>query len=139
MRFVLALLLGGCIAGTLDANSRPAVIPKLSELPEDHAQRDAILDQSHATEGPEKQQPLSKKERRAVTAAAFAAAIIGDIFSTDHNVTLGIAVDSSVDAPKAIPREQGQGSGSGSGSGSAAETPAPIEPAGDLMPWVKLK
>jgi hypothetical protein len=137
MRFVLALLLGGCIAGTLDANSRPAVIPKLSELPEDHAQRDAILDQSHATEAPEKQKPLSKKERRAVTAAAFAAAIIGDMFSTDHNVTLGMAIDSSADAPKAIPREQGQGSGSG--SGSAAESPAPIEPAGDLMPWVKLE
>jgi hypothetical protein len=133
MRYVLAFLLGGYLAGSLDANSRPAVIPKLSELPEDHAQRDAVLGQSHETAGPEQRKGMTKKERKAETAAALAAAIIGDAFSSDHNVTIGAAIDSSADDPKPIPREDAQGSGSG------AARPAAIEPAGELLPWVKLK
>lgn len=131
MRFVLALLLGGCLAFSLDANSRPAVIPKLSELPEDHAQRDAVLDQSHETAGPEQRKGMTKTERKVETAAAYAAAIIGDMFSSDHNVTFGVAFDEKVDNSQL--RKQPEGSGSGSGS-------AVVEPpSGDLMPWVKLK
>lgn len=143
MRFVLALLLamflGACLAGTLDANSRPAVIPKLSELPEDHAQRDAVLDQSHETAGPEQRKGMTKTERKVETAAAYAAAIIGDMFSSDHNVTFGVAIDEKVDHSALHHREEGhreEGQGSGSGSGSAAV----VEPdRGELMPWVKLK
>jgi hypothetical protein len=133
MRYVLAFLLGGCLAGSLDANSRPAVIPKLSELPEDHAQRDAVLDQSHAIAGPEQRKGMTKKERKAETAAALAAAIIGDVFSSDHNVTIGVAIDSSADEPTPIPRDDAKGSGSG------VARPAASEPAGELLPWVKLK
>lgn len=132
MRFVLALLLGGCLAGSLDANSRPAVIPKLSELPEDHAQRDAVLDQSHETAGPEQRKGMTKTERKVETAAAYAAAIIGDMFSSDHNVTFGVAFDEKVDHSQ-LHREEA-GSGSGSGSAAVVEPPS-----GDLMPWVKLK
>jgi len=133
MRFLLAIAfaawLGGCLAGSLDANSRPAVIPKLSELPEDHAQRDAVLDQSHETAGPEQRKGLTKKERKIETAAALAAAIIGDAFSSDHNVTIGVSTDTDPVKPYEDPD-----AGSGSGSGSAT----PVEPT-ELMPWVKLK
>jgi hypothetical protein len=110
------------------------VIPKLSELPEDHAQRDAILDQSQQAAGPEQRKGMTKKERRAETAAALAAAIIGDMFSSTHNVTLGIAVEPAPDRTP-LRREGEEGEGSGSGSAAVAVEP----PAGDLMPWVKLK
>jgi len=136
MRFVLVIFfagwLGGCLAGSLDANSRPAVIPKLSELPEDHAQRDAVLDQSHETAGPEQRKGLTKKERKIETAAALAAAIIGDAFSSDHNVTIGVSTDT--DQVKPMSKYEDPEAGSGSGSGSAT----PVEPT-ELMPWVKLK
>ena len=74
------LLVGGCF-GKLDANGRPSVIPKLSELPTEAEKRDAILDQSGNTTGPENGKGLTKKQRKVVTTAAFAAAIIGSMFS----------------------------------------------------------
>lgn len=146
MRSVLAFFIAGwlggglvgCLAGTLDANSRPAVIPKLSELPEDHAQRDAVLDQSHETAGPEQRKGMTKKERKIETAAALAAALIGDAFSSDHNVTIGVSTDTDPVKPAHVhvdgePREP-----AGQGAGSA--TPAVVQPPpGDLLPWVKLE
>ncbi len=126
MRALLSMVLStGCIAGTLDANSRPAVIPKLSEIPADSGKRDAILDQSQSTENPENQAPLSRSERKSVTAAAYAAALIGSMFSKTETVTLGVATaidENQLFAPAPPP------------------TPAPIEPApaGELVPWVKL-
>ena len=138
MRLVLALLLGGCLAGSLDANSRPAVIPKLSELPEDHAQRDAVLDQSHETAGPEQRKGMTKKERKVETAAALAAAIIGDAFSSDHNVTIGVSTDTDPVKPTHVHVDGERTEPAGQGSGSA--TNAVVEPRpGDLLPWVKLK
>ncbi|HEX5063311.1 MAG TPA: hypothetical protein VFV99_28235, partial [Kofleriaceae bacterium] len=67
---------------------RPAVIPKLSELPTERERRNAILDSSHAEPGPENR-PTSKKARKAEAAAATAAAVIGVLFSNHANVTLG--------------------------------------------------
>jgi hypothetical protein len=141
MRSVLALLFigfAGCLAGTLDANSRPAVIPKLSELPEDHAQRDAVLDQSHETAGPEQRKGMTKKERKIETAAALAAALIGDAFSSDHNVTIGLSTDTDPVKPAHIHVDGEPTEPAGQGSGSA--TPVVVQPpSGDLLPWVKLK
>ncbi len=48
---------------------RPAVIPKLSELPSDPERRNAVLDSAHAEPGPENR-PVSKKARKVETAAA---------------------------------------------------------------------
>ena len=133
MRLVLvALLAGGCLSSS-GGSFRPAVIPKLSELPADSGKRDAVLDSANDTTGPEHggpaAQPLTKPERRAVTAASFAAAALGSIFSTTENVTLGAATtidENDVVAPAppvAKPEEK------------KPETP-PSEP---LVPWVKLK
>src|SRR5215510_1807776 len=82
--FVLALL-GGCAGST-----RPAVLPKLSELPLDPGKRDAVLDSANAEPGPEQRKPLPPKMRKAETAAATAAAIIGSAFSKTKTVTLGV-------------------------------------------------
>lgn len=140
MRHVLLLLVAsGCIGGVLDANSRPAVIPKLSELPPDPAKRDAVLDQSHDTAGPEHRKGMSKKERKAETIAAFAAALIGEAFSSSHSVTLGSS--STIDENELFEKTRRQRA-PGTGSGSAEGSEAPIEPptdASQLTPWVKLK
>ena len=143
MRHVLVLLLfAGCFAGVLGANSRPAVTPKLSELPGDPGKRDAILDQANDTHGPEGRRTASKKQLKAETAAAFAAAIVGQAFSKTQNVTLGTgtAIDENHLFEKAnrTRRPGGAPDGSGSGSGSAAPPESPVE-TGQLLPWIKLK
>jgi len=136
MRFVLAAMLVGCLGG---GGTRPAVTPMLSELPSDPDQRNQILDQSHATAGPEQQKPLTKKQRKAETTAAYGAAILGSMFSKDQNVTLGVGTDTDGDdPPPPRPLRPLEGQGEAQGSGSAA--PVVVEPPpGVLMPWVKLK
>ena len=141
MRFVLAVMLAGCLGGGGGGGgTRPGVMPMLSELPSDPGQRDAILDQSQQTAQPEQRKGMTKNERKAETTAAYAAAIIGSMFSSDQNVTLGVATETdSTDAPAPLPRsggDAGQGSGQGSGSASSAVVEPPT---GQLLPWVKLK
>lgn len=145
---LVAIALGGCFGGVVGGgNSRPAVTPMLSELPGDANKRDAILDSANGTAGPEHRKGQTKKERKAETTAAFAAAIIGSMFSTTQNTTIGtstmIEENSLVEKPQAHrPRGAGSGEGSGAGSGSSDEAspPPPEQPkAGELTPWVKLK
>jgi hypothetical protein len=138
---VLVLAVFGCVGGVLDGNSRPAVIPKLSELPSDPEKRDAVLDRSHETAGPEHRKGMTKKERKAETIAAFAAALVGEAFSSSHSVTLGTSstVDENQLFEKTRPaRAPGAGSGSGSNAGSGA-TNEPAPDASQLTPWIKLK
>ncbi len=137
---LLLLLLGGCLAGVLDANSRPAVTPKLSELPGDREKRDAVLDSANDTNGPEGRRTASKKQRKAETIGAFAAAIVGSAFSKTQNVTLGTAtaVDENRLFEKAKPARRPSSESDGSGSGSAAPEAPPAE-TGPLLPWIKLK
>ncbi|MDQ3338837.1 MAG: hypothetical protein M4D80_27040 [Myxococcota bacterium] len=81
----VTILLAACGGST-----RPAVIPKLSELPGDSQRRDAILDSAHHQPTPEQHKKLTPKERKVETVAATAAAIIGSMMSDSKNVTLGI-------------------------------------------------
>lgn len=127
----------------MDANSRPAVIPKLSELPGDPGKRDAILDQANDTHGPEGRKTGSKKQRQAETLGAYAAAIIGSAFSKTQNVMLGTAT--TIDEDRLFqrkvanrPNAASNGAGSGAGSSSAAPTD-PDSESGQLLPWIKLK
>ena len=84
---VLVVVLGGCF-GTLDANLHPAVIPKLSALPDER--RAQQLDAANARPDPEQRtRDLSPKARKLELAAAVAAAIIGDALSYSHDVTIG--------------------------------------------------
>ncbi len=86
VRLFAVLLLSAC-AG----NTRPSVIPKLSELPGDAEKRDHVLDSAGAEPTPEQHPKLKPKERRAETVAATAAALIGSVLSDHENVTLGIS------------------------------------------------
>lgn len=138
MRPLLLLALSGCLAGKLDANGkpgvisnpRPSVMPKLSELPTDREQRNGILNQSGERARPENRRSLSKREQKAETFAAIAAALIGDAYSSTKNVTIGIATDfeegAFVDQPQTPAKRP------------APVAPVKIVPASELVPWVKL-
>lgn len=82
---IAVVLSTGCISSTI----RPAVIPKLSELPAESGRRDAVLDSGVTTAGPEQRRGMTKKQRAVESAAATAAAAIGLLFSKSSNVTLG--------------------------------------------------
>jgi len=119
---------------------RPAVIPKLSELPSEPERRNAILDSSHVEPGPENR-PTSKKARKAETAAATAAAVIGVLFSNHANVTLGgaAAIDENELFEDAKKRKPAQGeTGDDDKDKDKTSPPEPID-TGTLVPWVQLK
>ncbi|HEY5927976.1 MAG TPA: hypothetical protein VIV11_40095 [Kofleriaceae bacterium] len=113
------------------------MIPKLSELPvvEDPARAKGVLDSAHAQPGPE-QQPVSKKARKAETAAATAAAVLGVLLSDHANVTLGgaAAIDENLLFEDRPERKQ-------DGDGEQKKTePPPLEPGDEaLLPWIRLK
>jgi len=110
---------------------RPAVMPRLSELPEEEEQRNGILDQSLHTPGPEERKGQTKKERRVETGAAWAAAMIGSALSTHQNVTLGAA--STFDENAIVgPVQQERAK-----PAPTEKAPEEAEP-GKLVPWVKL-
>jgi hypothetical protein len=145
MRTLLALvLLGGCFSvgsgGGSTGGTRPGVMPMLSELPSDPTKRNAVLDSSAATAGPERRQGQTPKERKAETAAATAAAIIGGIFSKTQTVTIGTSSQFGGDdhpvAP-APPLATEPADGMPPPDASPADDPGTSN--ADLIPWIKLK
>lgn len=145
---VAVLLLGGCLGVTSSGGggARPGVMPMLSELPGDAAKRDAILDQSNVTAGPEHRPGMTVKERKAETAAATAAAIIGSMFSKTQTTTLGAATsfeESPVAAPHPVKPGPPAVPPSALAPEGAADPDAPPDDPGtsnaDLIPWIKLK
>lgn len=115
---------------------RPAVIPKLSELPSEPERRNGVLDSAHVEPGPE-QKPVSKKAQKAEGYAASAAAIIGLMLSDHENVTLGgaAAVDENLlfeDAqPKRAKTEEMKAKTGDETKESHVDAP--------LVPWIRLK
>jgi hypothetical protein len=113
-------------------------MPMLSELPSDPAKRNAVLDSSAATAGPEQRRGMTSKERKAETAAATAAAIIGSMFSTTTSVTIGTSSqfdESAILAP--LPQESDDADASDKAK-AKAPPPGDPTPAADLVPWIKL-
>jgi hypothetical protein len=129
MRLLAMILLTGCFAGKLDANLRPSVQPKLSELP-DAQKRDAILDQAGATPGPETpRNQLTGRWRQIETGAAYIAAFLGAAASKTQNVTMGFALTLGDDAkpkPDVVPED-------------APAAKKPKVDADALVPWVPLR
>ncbi|TMQ13411.1 MAG: hypothetical protein E6J90_28650 [Deltaproteobacteria bacterium] len=146
MRALIALvLLGGCFGvggGAGGGGVRPGVMPMLSELPGDPAKRDAVLDSSNHVAGPEQRKGMTGKERKAETAAATAAAIIGSMFSKTKSVTLGGASqfdENQLIAPAAVPPALPAPENA---EDAARPAPPPSHADGpntDLIPWIKLK
>ena len=124
MRAVVLVLLTGCFSSAM----RPAVIPKLSELPAEPERRNAVLDSAHAEPGPE-QKPKSKSAQKVETEAATAAAWIGILMSDHENVTLG--GQASFDENQLVDPQPEQ---------KKQETaPPPAKSDEPLVPWVRLK
>jgi hypothetical protein len=143
MRAVLVVvLLGGCVGAGSSASSgasRPGVMPLLSELPTDPAKRDAILDSSNSTPGPEQRKGMTVKERKVETAASTAAAILGGMFSKTQNITLGSATvfDESALAPLPVAPPPLGATGTPT---DPAGPPAAIDTSDtELLPWIKLR
>ena len=135
VRALLLVMLVGC--NPFAVPEHPAVIPKLSEVPED--KRDEVLDSSFQRPGPENR-PKTAKGRRQETLAAFAAAVIGDMLSKDENVTLGLEwIDVTpqkkpkTDKPEQPDQQQGDKK-----QDDAAKPRVTTQPS-DLVPWVRLK
>ncbi|MGE5183288.1 MAG: hypothetical protein ACM31C_14560 [Acidobacteriota bacterium] len=121
MRALALIVLLGCHHGF-----HPAVIPNLSQAPED--KRDDLIQTPLVRPTPE-QRPKTRHGLEQETFAATAAAILGQAFSKTENTTLGwewIDVE-----PAQRPRATG-------GDGTPAPAPAPpVDPDG-LVPWIKL-
>lgn len=156
--FIAFVVLTGCVgggggAGSKGQSSRPAVMPLLSELPADPDKRNAILDSSNTIAGPEQRKSMTVKERKAETAAATAAAIIGSMFSSTPSVTLGTASqfdEVQLIIPTPVPSSDGDGNKADTGKATdpgkpgadpakPAPPPEPIPSNQDLVPWIKLK
>ncbi|HEX7699195.1 MAG TPA: hypothetical protein VF403_00650 [Kofleriaceae bacterium] len=137
---VVLLGLAGCLGG--GSGARPGVMPKLSELPSDPGQRDTILDQSNQAAGPEQRRTSTPRERKAETAAAFAAAMIGTMFSSSSTVTLGVAsaLDENDLGPTNAKRPrllfQDTPDAPAPPATAPPPPPEPNKPAGQLVPWV---
>lgn len=147
---VVLALLGGCAGAT-----RPSVLPMLSELPDDPQKRNAVLDSAASHAGPEHRKSMPPKMRKAETAAATAAAVIGSLFSKSGNVTLGALspIDENGlfgETPTPSKRkgtggegDEGEGNegegGEGGGDKKKASPPASADRPTDLVPWVRLK
>jgi hypothetical protein len=116
-------------------------MPLLSELPAEASKRDTVLDSANATAGPEQRKGMTTKERKAETAAATAAAIIGSMFSHTQTVTLGTATQfgGSQPAPQPVqpPRSSNDTGDDAKPDAPRADDPGPSN--ADLVPWIKLK
>jgi hypothetical protein len=128
-------------------NTKPAVIPKLSELPADPDRRDAVLDSAHAEPTPEQHGPTTPKQRKVETAAATAAAVIGWLASSHENVALGVGTgvdegDLGPKQPVARPRADGGDANTDDVEAVRAHEKRhhKDDPQGNVdVPWVRLK
>jgi hypothetical protein len=139
---IALVLLGGCLGAGSHGASRPGVMPLLSELPEDATKRDAVLDSANAVAGPEHRKGMTSKERKAETAAATAAAILGEMFSSTKSVTLGAATqfdENQLGAPRAAAPPPSLPEADGAVKPDAPPTNDAGTPNTDLIPWIKLK
>jgi hypothetical protein len=126
-------------------------MPLLSELPADPAKRDAVLDSANMTARPEHRMGQTAKERKAETAAATAAAILGGLFSKTKNVTIGGATqfeENEVIAPDPAPPPRRPAATDNAGDAASPAAPAaPATPSvddpgtsnADLIPWINLR
>ncbi|MEJ7596664.1 MAG: hypothetical protein WKG01_02040 [Kofleriaceae bacterium] len=70
-------------------SARPAVIPTMTQMPAESEKRDHLLDSAGARPTAESRKSQTPKERKAETAAATAAAVVGWLMSSSENVVLG--------------------------------------------------
>ena len=125
MRALILVMLFGC--NPLAVPEHPAVIQKLDQVPEEH--RDEAIDTTTLIRPTAENQPKTAKGRRQETLAAFAAAVIGDMFSKDSNVDFGLEWVDTTSQKKRPTTEE---------TPAAKPAPAPAVDSKQLVPWVRL-
>jgi hypothetical protein len=110
------------------------------EQPQDPEKRDTVLNQANSTAGPEHRKGFTPKMRKVETAAATAAAVIGQMFSSTQNVFIGTATtidENELFEPVAVAPEP---ESAADADKKKRETgPLIPEDTTELVPWVKLK
>ena len=122
MRSVLMVaLLCGCFV----IPNRPAVQPRLSELPTEREKQDAILDRAYSETTPEhlRSKP-SALQREVETVAATVAVLVAMGLSKSANVTFGYASEIEEAPTKKQPRHV-----------EPESNPDPTQ----LVPWIQLR
>jgi hypothetical protein len=122
---ILSLIVAVGCAGS----SRPGVIPTMTQMPAETEKRDHLLDSSVARPTAESRKKLTSKERKAETAAATAAAVVGWLMSSNENTILGVST--SFDENRIVEQHQARP--------QPVDSPvAPIDKPAVLIPWVDL-
>jgi hypothetical protein len=103
------------------------VAPNLANLPPDEKVAAFLDSAGRRPQDDSRKKPLTPNELRAITVAASAAAVVGWLFSSSTNTTIGIGVV-DLDRPHRRNRRPS----------AASSTPPPVVPAGPLVPWVNL-
>ena len=100
----------------------------MTQMPLEAEKRDHLLDSSVAPPPAESRKPLTARERKAETAAATAAAVIGWLMSSNENVMLGASM--SVGENQIVEEHQAK---------AKPATPAPVDKPAVLIPWIDLR
>ena len=121
----IAIALAAC-AGS----PRPAVVPRLDSQSTEPETRQDSLDSARARPGPEARAELSPKAQKLERTAATAAAVVGMLFSTSENVSIGVAFpfdESLLYLPRSHREDEDE------------DEEDDGEPdAGELLPWIRL-
>jgi len=100
----------------------------MTQMPTEAEKRDHLLDSSSARPTAETRKPLSKRERKAVTAAATAAAVVGWLMSSSENTVIGLGT--SIDENRIVERQQPKP--------KQAAPQEPVDKPAVLIPWIDL-
>ena len=88
---VRASILGVVMAAGCAGPAQLGVSPSMTEMPIEAERRDHLLDTATARPTAESRKPLTRRERKAQTAAATAAAVVGWLMSSHPNTVLGVS------------------------------------------------
>jgi hypothetical protein len=119
-------MLFGC--NPLAVPEHPAVIQKLDQVPAEH--RDEAIDTTTLIRPTAENQPKTAKGRREETIGAFAAAVIGDMFSKSSNVDFGLEIVDTQPQKKHPAAEE-------TPAATPTPAPAPVDST-KLVPWIRL-
>jgi hypothetical protein len=100
----------------------------MTQMPVEAEKRDHLLDSSGARPTAESRKPLTARERKAETAAATAAAVVGWLMSSSENTVLGVS--SSIDENRIVEEHQAKP--------KPTAPQAPVDRPAVLIPWIDL-
>ena len=100
----------------------------MTQMPVETGKRDHLLDTASARPTVESRRQLTRRERKAETVAATAAAVVGWLMSSNENTVLGVGgpIDENLIFQDHRPRAE------------ADQVPTPEQRPAVLIPWIDL-